>query len=500
MFIARSIGIIVEGDTLKLALLSRRLNRVTVVDLLSLRNCFATPLDGLQKQVADFLRRNTAAQVRGVLLIPRHDVIVRQLELPKEAEANLAKVVEYQLVNLVPSQEAAISYDYVVTGSQGESKFLRVTIFLVLRSILNFSLGLCEKLGLEVIRILPTSIAMLNYFALFRTHFKVDTALIEYQGEGFFETVGVLKRTLMHSRELPFDSPDSLAEIEFREREQFRGQIGIPDNMVLDVFRAGGRPAEDAADLDKQRFRWRPLSRANRLGLMVAKAELEGGNLQDHFMAVMAAIPGLYRRLPVPVNLLPAERRQRKHRWVLTPTYTLAGVNLILLLFIVGRRPIQQQIYLNQLRQEIAHLEPEVKKIRGVEKQMTDLQRRTAVISGFRKSNEVALSVLNELSSILPETTFVLDFSLKGQLIEINGMSESAAALPQILDNSRFFTAAEFIAPITRDNTGRELYRIRMQLEVSPGAVPLSESANTPASSRRETQGAQKTPLSGARK
>ena len=53
----------------------------------------------LKKRIADFLARHKAADCPAVLLLPRQETVMRQLVLPVDAEANLAKVVEYQLVN-----------------------------------------------------------------------------------------------------------------------------------------------------------------------------------------------------------------------------------------------------------------------------------------------------------------------------------------------------------------------------------------------------------------
>ena len=89
----------------------------------------------------------------------------------------------------------------------------------------------------------------------------------------------------------------------------------------------------------------------------------------------------------------------------------------------------------------------------------------------FKKSHRLALDALNELSKILPGNTWVSDLNMKTQAIEISGASESAAALPQILDNSPYFKEAEFVAPILKDASGKEIYRIRMKLEGGPGSL-----------------------------
>ena len=144
------------------------------------------------------------------------------------------------------------------------------------------------------------------------------------------------------------------------------------------------------------------------------------------------------------------------------------------------RPTIQDRNYARQLRREIRRLEPEVKKVRLIEDQISGLQGRSNLLNELKSSHRQSLDALNELSVVLPASTAVLDLTLKNQTIEIFGSSEGAAALPQLLDNSPVFKEAEFVAPITRDSLGREIYRIRMKLEQAGGesrAIPLSEGA-----------------------
>jgi len=156
-------------------------------------------------------------------------------------------------------------------------------------------------------------------------------------------------------------------------------------------------------------------------------------------------------------------------------------------------------LYSVKLTQETSRLEPEVKKIRSVERQISDLQRRIDLLVGFQNSNSTLLVALNELSKIIPKTTYIMDLTYRNQTIEIYGLSESATALPQIIDNSPQFRGAEFIAPITRDGSGKEVFRIRMQLKAEqaqatqPAIVPDinrpgRNPANSPAAEKRSRQ------------
>src|SRR5437762_7005841 len=107
MILSKGLGLFIEGETLQLALLSRQFKKIQILDFLAIPDFRQKPLPELRKELARYLRKNKASHYCCVLVLPRHEFIVRQMELPSEAEANLAKVVEYQLANLVPSEGAS---------------------------------------------------------------------------------------------------------------------------------------------------------------------------------------------------------------------------------------------------------------------------------------------------------------------------------------------------------------------------------------------------------
>ena len=148
--------------------------------------------------------------------------------------------------------------------------------------------------------------------------------------------------------------------------------------------------------------------------------------------------------------------------------YGLLAVNCLLIFALLIRGRVQESIFSAQLGQEISRLEPEVKKVRKVEEQMGQLLRRAETVSEYKGRNTEVLGALAELSSILPKDTFVTDLNFKAGVIEINGLSGTAAALPQIIDNSPRFKEVEFVSAITRStlSADKEGYRLRMKLEV----------------------------------
>src|SRR2546428_12764848 len=145
MILSKSLGVFIQGETIHLTLLSRQFSRIRVLDFLTIPDFRQKALTEVRKEVTGYIKKNRAGNCRCVVVLPRQEFIVRQMELPNEAEANLAKVVEYQLASLVPSEGASVCYDFCVSKQRAESKTFMVTVFLCLRSVLENSLQECEK-------------------------------------------------------------------------------------------------------------------------------------------------------------------------------------------------------------------------------------------------------------------------------------------------------------------------------------------------------------------
>ena len=176
---------------------------------------------------------------RSVLVIPRSEVIVRQIKLPIEAESNLAKVVEYQLTGLLPSDEAGVTYDFFASKRKADAKTLGVTIFVVLRSVLEKALGACRAVGLKVDRIIPSNVVISNYYLLLPRRFPPSNAVFVYVNEEQAELVGFVNRSFHQSRTIQFSTDEDLVEGIRAEVEAFREQAQIPDGVPLDIYLVG---------------------------------------------------------------------------------------------------------------------------------------------------------------------------------------------------------------------------------------------------------------------
>jgi len=167
-----------------------------------------------------------------------------------------------------------------------------------------------------------------------------------------------------------------------------------------------------------------------------------------------------------PVNLLPDSLRRRSAfgtpRLNTTLAATCAALLIIALLLPIG---------LNQ--QKVQQLEVEQQSIQGVASDALELQReveRLAAASQFlsqkKQSTVLVLQMLEEVSRILPDNTWLSRFDVNGPEVQLQGQSSSAAALIQLLESSPMFQNARFRSPVVQvPRTEVERFHLSVDLE-----------------------------------
>lgn len=463
MLTIKSIGIYFEDQTLRLAVVSRGLTHLRVLDFLSLEEVFSRPADEIKTAIGHFVDKNRARKCHAILSLPRTDLIVRQIELPLDSNANLAQIVGYQLSSLVPSAEEEIIHGFIAGKPVRDGEKWTITIFLALKAILQRCLSLCDESGLRVFHIAPSSYSLGKFCQIVSPSIRKGNNLLLQETSGGIEFVRLRHGCMAGSIHYAASEIEELSELISTEAEQFRAQIAMGDEALLHVYSVGRTAGATALSLDS-RIALHKMQSPSDWPLKTVVPTALFDKFKEHMPALIAACIGL-RKFPLSVDLLPDERRKKHSRWILAPTYALAGIIIAIIIAMGLRGPLQMQKYSRLLDNEATGLEPEVRKMRAVEEKMRDLERRTAAIKNFKKENSQLLAALNELSVILPSDSWIMDLSCRNNTFEIYGISSSATSLPQLIDNSPLFKGSEFVAPVARDSNGKEVFRIRMRLE-----------------------------------
>ncbi len=130
------------------------------------------------------------------------------------------------------------------------------------------------------------------------------------------------------------------------------------------------------------------------------------------------------------------------------------------------------------LETKIAGAKVRAQSIRQSVDQAEAVFKGAAALKNLKKRRIPAPEILEELTQLLPDTTFVTDFRIDAGKVSITGLSQSAAALIPLIEKSDLFDGAAMAAPILFDtNANKEQFRIEARLAAAPNAKLQSETA-----------------------
>ncbi|MEZ5810810.1 MAG: PilN domain-containing protein [Rhizobiaceae bacterium] len=93
-----------------------------------------------------------------------------------------------------------------------------------------------------------------------------------------------------------------------------------------------------------------------------------------------------------------------------------------------------------------------------------------AAIRAEKRGAVPLVSILEEMSRVIPDTTWLTDIQINGDRVVFSGFSTSAAALIPLLEESRLFQAPTFRTPVVRvANRDGERFTIGMDVETDGG-------------------------------
>ena len=130
----------------------------------------------------------------------------------------------------------------------------------------------------------------------------------------------------------------------------------------------------------------------------------------------------------------------------------------------------------------------------GLEQQTAEARQRLAAIETQRGTNvsavkdvqavlalksgrPTAVSILDELTRLLPDSAFLTEFSTDGDSVDISGFAKRAAGLVPLLERSAMFADAALSAPVTFDDA-RDKERFSYRLRLRQAAIVPSGEAS----------------------
>jgi len=395
------------------------------------------------------------------LALSRTAVFVRPMELPVVG-GDMREMVRLNLDGHLPFGGDETAFDYVPLPSEAEGPrrddaLRRVLVVAAEPRAVDSALRIAEDSRLR-----PTSltVAAHDLLALARPE-RGQRVIWVHRAGGNADVLCLFGPSLVLSRTAT--APDdvaiadevrrSLAAVRWRECDAVWVSGDLPpDTSALTAL---GVPVSQPAYTARVINRLADLSPEDRGG-------------QELALAVASARRGR------PLDLLPPALRPRRVTRAQGLTLGLAAATALLLITALLVPVLREQRHLGMINREIERLDPEV---RSVERVVRDLERKRKLlttITGLESSAVRPLPVMRDLTDLMPTDTWLTTLSLDPKGVELTGQAAAASALIPLLENSPRLERVEFASPVTR---GREKEQFRIRASWEPGGASAVGSA-----------------------
>jgi Tfp pilus assembly protein PilN len=410
-------GIEIRGGDLEVALVRVRPRGIRVLGRLTIRDFRGRPAAEWGAEYTAFLKAHGASHLGATVLLPRQDVIVRQVSLPGVIGEDLEAAIALQLDTLHPYGEDDVQYSWIPVGKGS------ALIGMLRRSAMEQIASLLDEAGIAVACLTFSAAAVYGAIRLLR-----DPHL-----NGF-----VAVNDAASAIEIYGESPD---------RPVFSAEFDLPLERVVALS-----VSELRLDPETQPVRLMEV-------LPAPKVNPIENDFSRDALPYAAALAGACPRLAPAANLLPPERRAGRSRAMFIPTAVLAALLLIAAGALLLQSRLEQRQYLRRLQADISRLEPRAARAQALDRQ-TDLARaRSLLLDDFRNRSRADLDSLNELTKLLNPPIWTSQFDLNRDSVTIMGEADQAAGLLSVINSSPLFLNAEF-SMISKSPAG-ELFRIR---------------------------------------
>lgn len=410
------VGIEIAGphgsETLRVTAVRVRPNGARVLGGFSIENAAQQPAAEWGQVYSAFLKKLGLKHIVATVLLPREDVILRQLTVPGVSDKDLPGAIGFQIDGLHPYAE-----DDVISSWARLPGTSTVLVAIARRAALERYSTWFSEAGIKI------------------ASFTCAPAAI-YSARRLFASAPL---------------PPVLALEEINGRVELYGES--PSHPLFSV----------AFDATPERA----------IGLACAEMRLDPATETRSFHALLgaepalpyaAALAGACPHLSLPVNVLPANLRASSSRALWIPTAVAAGLALTAVAALAAYPAIEERRYLRSLNAEIAQIRPRAMLAAKLDKDIETARQRTILLDRIRRRSKTDIDVLGEMTRILPAPIWLNTLEVSRSQVTVAGEADQAAPLLKQIDASPLFEASEFSMQPMRSPAG-EVFRIRTNRE-----------------------------------
>ncbi len=151
----------------------------------------------------------------------------------------------------------------------------------------------------------------------------------------------------------------------------------------------------------------------------------------------------------------------------------LAGAALVLAMSSIWISIDRQNSALGELESQTEAARAELSGLEKVRGTADTMAKEGDAVGALKADRPMAVQMLDELTRLLPDSTYLTDFSSDDDTVSISGFAQSASELVPVLERSQMFSGAAPGAPVTFDDIrNKERFTYRLRMRQTPRAAP----------------------------
>ncbi len=453
MLFQNSIGIDIEDDRVSIVHLRASLKGILLAGYhtqpLDPDSDISQRMQETARVVEAFLQRRGVKTTEIFIGVPNGLVFQRVVELPAAAAENIVQTLAYELDKYVPVPSSDVYLDAQVVSDDRKQGSVKALLIVARKEALDpyISFGRDVAEGAAGIELRGT--AQANYLA-FHSESVREAPYAYAMRKGDTYEIGLL-----------IDGKPLF----LRETQAGEGLDSALKALKQEVQQSGGLSNEGGKNLQVA-VAETDFEMAAEFGADAGDDQLDVSRIPaaippvEHFSAAYGlALKGL-RNTGTQINLMPFNYRKKPNKLVY---YTMLGLafGVLLMAFFWGAgHVLQQRMQVQRIDDRLASMGEEVSRVNELEAEIGTLEEQIDRLVSIRQDYTPVLSVLNELTEVIPQDAYIDSFSLSGKTVQITGTAVSASDLLTGLEDSPLFHEVAFLATITKDKQGKDKFRI----------------------------------------
>jgi len=404
------VGIEIGAASLEVVAARVRPSRIHVLGRLTIQDFANRPAAQWGSEYTAFLKSMGIGHLSATVLLPRREVIVRQVALPGVTGKDVENAIRLQLDTLHPYGDEDVTWGWsVLTGGV-------VMVGIARRSAVERYVELFAEAGIAISSFTFSAAAV-------HAAIRLNGAA---SGQGFV----ALSRAASGAWEVYGESPS---------RPVFSAEFDLaPQRAVV---------------LALSELRLPPETEPRRLQDLLPSPAVNPveNDLSRNALPYATALAGACPRLAPSANVLPPEHRRFSSRAVFIPTMILAAMLILVAAATALYSAWADRQYMRKLNAEIARWEPRAKRAAALESDARRLRARAELLDHFRQQTRIDLDTLNELTRLVEPPAWTNLIDITRDTVRLGGEAPQVAPLVKILDSSPFFEGTE---TLTQGRTG----------------------------------------------